>query len=73
MRNPNVRVAAEKTLAAIGDNRSVEAGRDWTGLLSDLTAPSAADEKAVQRDAAVRPSDDALADTCLFILKLLKK
>ena len=72
VRNPNVRVAAERTLASIGDNRSVEAGRDWSGVLADLTRPSGGEAKG-SRVAAVRPSDDAIADTCVLVLKLLKK
>ena len=72
VRNPNVRQAAERTLAFIGDKRSVEAGRDWSGILADLTRPSAL-AAASERVTTVRPSDDALADTCILILKLLKK
>ena len=72
MRNPNVRTAAERTLASIGDNRSVEAGRDWSGLFADLTAP---DDRAVppRGYAAARPDADAVAESCAFVLRLLKK
>ena len=72
VRNPNVRQAAERTLAFIGDKRADEAGRDWSGILADLTRPSAL-AAASERVTTVRPSDDALADTCILILKLLKK
>ena len=72
VRNPNVRTAAERVLASIGDRRSVEAGRDWSGLLVDLTRP-AADAGSSARVAAVRPGDDAVADTCILVLKLLKQ
>ena len=71
VRNPNVRTAAERVLASIGDKRSVDVGRDWSGLLADLTRSETARSSA--RVAAVRPGDDAIADTCILILKLLKK
>ena len=72
VRNPNVRTAAERVLASIGDRRSVEAGRDWSGLLVDLTRPAATAGSSA-RVATMRPGDDAVADTCILILKLLKQ
>ena len=71
VRNPNVRTAAERVLASIGDKRSVEVGRDWSGVLADLTRSES--DRSSARVAAVRPGDDAIADTCILILKLLKK
>lgn len=71
VRNPNVRTAAERVLESIGDKRSVEAGRDWSGVLADLTRSEA--DRSSARVAAVRPSDDAIADSCILILKLLRK
>lgn len=74
-RNPNVRSAAERALASIGDNRSVEAGRDWSGLLVDLM-PSDGDGRPVREGygaASIRTGEDAVAETCVFVLRLLKK
>ena len=69
VRNPNVRVAAERTLASIGDNRSVEAGRDWRGLLVDLQTSAASRGNRV---ASEHSDGDAVADSCVLILQLLK-
>ena len=72
--NPNVRPAAERALAALGDRRSVEAGRDWSGILADLTRPAAPSDPTGRKVAeAVRPPADAVADACILVLKLLSK
>lgn len=73
VRNPNIRTAAERALEAIGDRRSVEAGRDWSGLLVDLTRDSAEVRTRLNTSASSRPDDDAIASDCIFVLKLLKK
>ncbi len=71
VRNPNVRTAAERALASIGDNRSVEAGRDWRGLLVDLATPVAPSTSRATNVAAGISEKDAIADTCVLILRLL--
>ena len=71
VRNPNVRSAAERALAAIGENRSVESGRDWRGLLAawELSAPRA---KSHDTRMASGPAEaDPVADACVFVLRLL--
>lgn len=71
VRNPNVRTAAERALKSIGDNRSVEAGRDWRGLLVDLATPVAPSTSRATNVAA-RPSEkDEVADACVLVLQLL--
>jgi len=72
VRNPNVRVAAEKALSGLGDNRSVEAGRDWSGLLNDLATPAQKTESHDFRVADNRPEEDATAASCILVLQLLK-
>lgn len=72
VRNPNVRQAAENALAAIGDKRSVEAGRDWHGLLADFAPPAVTAASRETRDAAGGAEKDAVADACLLILWLLQ-
>lgn len=72
VRNPNIRGAAEKALAAIGDNRSVEAGRDWRALLDDLSAAAAPPRPAGSRMADARPEADSTAAAGILVLQLLK-
>lgn len=72
VRNPNVRQAAENALAALGDKRSVEAGRDWHGLLADFAPPAVSAASRETRDAAGTAEKDAIADACLLILWLLQ-
>jgi len=72
VRNPNVRPAAERALAAVGDHRSVEAGRDWKGLLDDLMPP-APKESSREFRLSDRPlEEDATAAAGIFVLQLLK-
>ena len=71
VRNPNVRAAAERALATIGDNRSVEAGRDWRGLLVDLSTPIAASTSRATNVAAGTSEKDEVADVCVLVLQLL--
>ena len=71
VRNPNVRTAAERALASIGDNRSVEAGRDWRGLLVDLATPVAPSTSRATNVAAGRSEKDEVADACVLVLRLL--
>ena len=71
VRNPNVRTAAERTLASIGDNRSVEAGRDWRGLLVDLSTPIAASTSRATNVSAGTSEKDEVADACVLVLQLL--
>ena len=71
VRNPNVRTAAERTLASIGDNRSVEAGRDWRGLLVDLATPVASSTSRATNVAAGTSEKDEVADACVLVLQLL--
>jgi hypothetical protein len=71
VRNPNVRTAAERALAAIGENRSVESGRDWRGLLAawEASAPGA---KSHDTRLSSGPAEaDPVADACIFVLRLL--
>ena len=71
VRNPNVRVAAERALATIGENRSVESGRDWRGILAawESSAPRA---KSHDTRMASGPAEaDPVADACVFVLRLL--
>ena len=71
VRNPNVRTAAERALAAIGENRSVESGRDWRGLLAawEASAPKA---KSHDTRLSSGPAEaDPVADACIFVLRLL--
>lgn len=70
IRNPNVRTAAERALKSIGDNRSVEAGRDWRGLLVDLATPVGSQGGRV---ASGQSDGDSVADACILVLQLLKK
>lgn len=72
IRNPNVRTAAERALATIGDNRSVEAGRDWRGLLVDLATPVTPSTSRATNVAAGTPEKDEVADACVLVLELLK-
>ena len=72
VRNPNVRTAAEHALAAIGDNRSVEVGRDWRGLLINLATPVALSPGRATNVAAGTPEKDEVADACVLVLELLK-
>jgi len=69
MRNPNIRTAAEKALASIDDRRSVEAGRDWIGLLVDLTRPAI--KTSASRVATKAPEKDEVAETSILVLQLL--
>ena len=71
VRNPNVRTAAEAMLKSIGDNRSVEAGRDWRGLLVDLATPVAPSTSRATNVAVGRPEKDEVADACVLVLRLL--
>ena len=71
VRNPNVRTAAERALASIGDNRSVEAGRDWRGLLVDLATPVAPSTSRATNVAAGTSEKDEVADACVLVLRLL--
>ena len=71
VRNPNVRTAAERALAAIGDNRSVEAGRDWRGLFVDLATPVAPSTSRATNVAAGTSEKDEVADACVLVLQLL--
>ena len=71
VRNPNVRTAAERALATIGDNRSVEAGRDWRGLLVDLATPVTPSTSRATNVAAGTPEKDEVADACVLVLRLL--
>ena len=71
VRNPNVRTAAERVLASIGDNRSVEAGRDWRGLLVDLSTPIAASTSRATNVSAGPSENDEVADACVLVLQLL--
>ena len=71
IRNPNVRSAAERVLASIGDNRSVEAGRDWRGLLVDLATPVAPSTSRATNVAAGTSEKDEVADACVLVLQLL--
>ncbi len=71
VRNPNVRTAAERVLASIGDNRSVEAGRDWRGLLVDLATPVAPSTSRATNVAAGTSEKDEVADACVLVLRLL--
>ena len=71
VRNPNVRTAAERALATIGDNRSVEAGRDWRGLLVDLATPVAPSTSRATNVAAGTSEKDDVADACVLVLRLL--
>ena len=71
VRNPNIRSAAERVLASIGDNRSVEAGRDWRGLLVDLATPIAPSTSRATNVSAGTPEKDEVADACLLVLQLL--
>ena len=71
VRNPNVRTAAERALASIGDNRSVEAGRDWRGLLVDLATPVAPSTSRATNVAAGTSKKDEVADACVLVLRLL--
>ena len=68
VRNPNVRFAAERTLVRLGDNRSVEAGRDWRGLLVDLATPVGS---RGERVATGHSDGDPVADGCIHMLRLL--
>ena len=65
-RNPNVKLAAERAIAAANSHLSVEAARDWTGLLVDLT-PSVVEPKS-GHFAAPRPEDELTA-ACLYLLQ----
>ena len=71
VRNPNVRTAAERVLASIGDNRSVEAGRDWRGLLVDLATPVVPSTSRATNVAAGTSEKDEVADACVLVLRLL--
>lgn len=71
VRNPNMRTAAERALATIGDNRSVEAGRDWRGLLVDLATPVAPSTSRATNVAAGTSEKDDVADACVLVLRLL--
>ena len=65
-RNPNVKLAAERAIAAANSHLSVEAARDWTGLLVDLT-PTVVEPKS-GHVAAPRPEDELTA-ACLYLLQ----
>lgn len=69
VRNPNIRAAAEKALDLIGDRRSVEAGRDWNGILVDLAQPSRTISGAYV--AAEAPEKDAIAEASVYVLRLI--
>lgn len=72
-RNPNVKAAAEAWLEQLGDRRSVEVGRDWSGILADLTANAGAKgASASGQVAAERPADE-IATASLFVLDLIKR
>ena len=71
VRNPNVRTAAERALKSIGDNRSVEAGRDWRGLLVDLATPVAPSTSRATNVAARTSEKDEVADACVLVLRLM--
>ena len=71
VRNPNIRSAAERVLASIGDNRSVEAGRDWRGLLVDLATPVEPSTSRATNVAAGTSEKDEVADACVLVLRLL--
>ena len=71
VRNPNIRSAAERALASIGDSRSVEAGRDWRGLLVDLATPITPSASRATSVAAGTPEKDEVADACVLVLRLL--
>ena len=73
IRNPNVRTAAERALKSIGDNRSVEAGRDWRGILVDLATPVVPSTSRATNVAAGTSGKDEVADACILVLQLLKK
>ena len=73
MRNPNVRVAAERALATIGDNRSVEAARDWRGFLAAWEASASRVESHDTRMASAPEEADPVADACVFVLRLLSE
>ena len=70
VRNPNVRVAAERALAAAGENRSVEAARDWRRAFADLAGTQTLTSR-VAYDAAGVSEKDEVADACVFVLRLL--
>ena len=74
VRNPNLREAAERVLASIGDHRSVDSARDWSGLLTDLSGEASAVQgvKSAGHDAAP-PGDDPVADMAIFVLQLLRR
>ena len=65
-RNPNVKAAAEQAIAAANSHLSVEAARDWTGLLVDLTPTVAAPQSG--HFAAPSPEDELTA-ACLYLLQ----
>lgn len=67
------RIRAEhlRMLASIGDNRSVEAGRDWRGLLVDLATPVAPSTSRATNVAAGTSEKDEVADACVLVLRLL--
>lgn len=69
VRNPNIRTAAEKALASIGDKRSVEAGRDWIGILADLAKPLR--KTKASHVASEPPERDRVAETSILVLQLL--
>ena len=71
VRNPNVRSAAERALAAIGENRSVESGRDWRGLLAAWEASAPRVKSHDTRMASGPAEADPVADACVFVLRLL--
>ena len=71
VRNPNVRTAAERALAAIGENRSVEAGRDWRGFLAEGKASASKVISHDTRMASGPAESDPVADACVFVLRLL--
>ena len=73
VRNPNIRSAAEQALASIGDNRSVEAGRDWRGLLVDLATPVVPSTSRATNVAAGTSENDEVADACVLVLRLLSE
>ena len=73
VRNPNVRSAAERALAAIGENRSVESGRDWRGLLAAWEASAPRTKSHDTRMASASAEADPVADACVFVLRLLAK
>ena len=71
VRNPNVRVAAERALATIGENRSVESGRDWRGILAAWESSAPRAKSHGTRMASGPAEDDPVADACVFVLRLL--